>query len=197
MGLTGVILMLGQAIAAYMGLAFFGVGSSTSVQWRGPLAVSMVFPLVSLLVVVFVPESPRWYLMHGRESEARKIVMGLHGKEEEDQDFATAEFFQMQKQAEFDRTKDSSWRMCMTKPSYRRRFEICGLYGAFTQTTGLLVIATSGPVLYSTLGYDARQQIVFQCGYLTMGVVMAAVGMYRNAQLPWLAIMGSMLTVFR
>lgn len=168
--------MLGQAIASYMGLAFFSVKTNTSVQWRGPLGISMVFPLLSLFLVIFVPESPRWYLMQGRESEAREVVMKLHGQSVDDQDFAAAEFFQMRKQAEFDRTKDSSWRICLTRPSYRRRFEICGIYGGLAQTTGLLVITTYGSVLYSTLGYGPREQIVFQCGYITMGVVGAAIG---------------------
>ncbi|KAJ9615214.1 hypothetical protein H2200_001288 [Cladophialophora chaetospira] len=175
-GLTGVILMFGQALASYVGLGFFSVESETSAQWRGPLGVSMAFPLLSLIMVNFVSESPRWLLMQGREPEARDIVMTLHGKTGDEQDFAMAEFFQMKKQAEFDRTKDSSWRACLTKPSYRRRFELCGFYGCLSQTTGLLVISTYGSVLYSTLGYGPRQQIVFQCGYITVGVCMAAVG---------------------
>ena len=175
-GVTGIMVMLGQAIASYVGLGFFSVSSTTSAQWRGPLGVSMAFPLISLILLFFVWESPRWLLMNDRESEAREIVMKLHGGSGDEQDFAQAEFFQMRKQAEFDRTKDSSWRICLTKPSYLHRFGLAGFYGCVAQTTGLLVISTYGPALYGALGYGPRQQIVFQCGYITVGVFFSALG---------------------
>ena len=169
--------MLGQALASYMGLAFYSVQSAAAAQWRGPLGIQILFPAISLTVVYWLPESPRWYLMQGKIDEAKKVVMSLHGRSTESQDFASAEFYQMSQQAEFDRTLDNSWRACVTKPSYRRRFEICCLYGAISQSTGLLVISAYGSVLYGTLGYDARDQIIFQCGYITVGVVFNILGM--------------------
>lgn len=174
--LTGVLLMLGQAIASYMGLAFFSIQSGSSVQWRGPLGVQIVFPLFSILIAYWLPESPRWCLMNDQIDRAREIVMSLHGNEPAAKDFAAAEFYQMSKQAAFDRTLDSSWRVCWSRPSYRKRFEMCCLYGAITQSTGLLVISAYGSVLYGSLGYGPRHQIVFQCGYITVGVVMNIIG---------------------
>lgn len=174
--MTGVYLMLGQAIASYMGLAFFSIQNDSSIQWRGPLGVQILFPLISCSMAYWLPETPRWYLMQNRIEEARAIATGLHSKDEAAQDFARAEFYQMQKQAEFDRSLDSSWRTCFTRPSYRKRFEICCIYGFITQCTGLLVLSAYGSVLYGTLGYDAREQIIFQCGYGTVSVVANAFG---------------------
>jgi MFS family permease len=168
-GLTGVILMLGQAIASYMGLAFYSVHSNTSGQWRGPLGIQILFPAISLAVVYWLPESPRWCLMNNQTEKARNIVMSLHGTDAASQEFASAEF---------DRTLDNSWWTCVTKPSYRKRFEMCCLYGFISQSTGLLVLSAYGSVLYGTLGYDARQQIIFQCGYITVGVVFNILGKF-------------------
>jgi MFS family permease len=177
-GLTGVLMMFGQAIASWMGLAFFSVGASSSLQWRGPLGIQIVFPAATLAVIYWLPESPRWNLMKNNTEAARKVVMSLHGQDTASQEFAMAEFYQMSRQAEFDRTLDSSWKACITKPSYRRRFEICCLYGAISQSTGLLVITSYGSVLYGTLGYSAKDQIIFQCGYITVGAVINILGRY-------------------
>jgi len=175
-GLTGVLMMFGQAIASWMGLAFFSAGANTSLQWRGPLGIQIVFPAATLAVIYWLPESPRWNLMKAKVDAARKVVMSLHSQDAASQEFAAAEFYQMSRQAEFDRTLDSSWKTCFTKPSYRKRFEICCLYGAISQSTGLLVIASYGSVLYSTLGYSAREQIIFQCGYITVGAIINIIG---------------------
>ncbi|KAJ5456132.1 uncharacterized protein N7458_003715 [Penicillium daleae] len=175
-GLTGVFLMLGQALASYMGLAFYSIRNGSSIQWRGPLGIQMLFPAITLSVLYWLPESPRWCLMHDRMDEARKIVQSLHGDDPDSQQFASAELYQMIAQAEYDRTLDNSWRTCLTKPSYRKRFEICCLYAFISQSTGLLVISAYGSVLYSTLGYGPREQIVFQCGYITVGVVFNILG---------------------
>ena len=174
--MTGVILMVGQAIASFMGLAFYGVESSSATQWRGPLGIQILFPAITLVVAIWIPESPRWLLMHNRSEEAKQVVNSLHSESPEGQDFAAAEYYQMSRQAEFDRSLDGSWRACWTKKSYRRRFEMCCLYGMISQSTGLLVISAYGSVLYGTLGYSPKQQILFQCGYVTVAVVTNIVG---------------------
>lgn len=168
--------MLGQALASYMGLAFFSIGGSGSIQWRGPLGIQAIFPLISLATVYWLPESPRWLLMRDQAEKAETVVLNLHCSTPAMKDYAIAEFFQMRTQSEFERTLDASWYICLTKPSYRKRFVMCCLYGAISQSTGLLVISAYGSVLYGSLGYDAHDQILFQCGYITVGVVFNILG---------------------
>lgn len=48
--------------------------------------------------------------MKGRVDEAREIVYRLHRMPNDpDQEYARAEFYQMSKQAEIDRTMDPGW----------------------------------------------------------------------------------------
>lgn len=98
-------------IASYMGMAFYYAPYGQA-QWRGPLGIALFFPFMMLLIISLplVPESPRFLLMKGRIEEARQVTIKLHSiKGDPEQEFARAEFYQMEKQAEFDRTLNPSW----------------------------------------------------------------------------------------
>lgn len=93
---------LGNALASYMGLAFYHIDNPVT-QWRGPLGLALIFPAFMLLLMPFVPESPRWLLLKGRVDEARKICLDLHSPPGDSYaQFAQSEFYQMKKQAEHD-----------------------------------------------------------------------------------------------
>lgn len=54
------------------------------VSWRFPLAFQCFFAIVTILLVLVTPESPRWLAMKGRVSEAQNILARLLGKSEND-----------------------------------------------------------------------------------------------------------------
>jgi hypothetical protein len=92
-----------------MGMAFYYVDNDTT-KWRGPLGLALIFPFMMLAILPFVPESPRFLLMKGKVEKAQEVVLRLHALPgDEDNEFARAEFYQMHKQAEFDRTLSVSW----------------------------------------------------------------------------------------
>ena len=108
-GLDGFMVGVGYSIASYMGLAFYSV-SNPSTQWRGPLGIALIWPAMMIIIMVIVPESPRWLLMNNKVETARTIIMDLHSdKRHSDLSYARGEFYQMQKQIEADRTLPSGW----------------------------------------------------------------------------------------
>lgn len=108
-GMNGVNIALGYALASYMGLAFF-YSNDPVTQWRAPLGIALIWPFMMVVVVLIAPESPRWLLMKGKVEKAREVVFKLHSiKSDPENEFARAEFYQMSKQAEYDRQHEVGW----------------------------------------------------------------------------------------
>lgn len=56
---TGVILVLGYVLAAWIGVACY-FSTNSHFQWRFPLCLQSLWPLCMLALVPIIPESPRW-----------------------------------------------------------------------------------------------------------------------------------------
>jgi MFS family permease len=52
--------------------------------WRFPIAFQCVFALIVLVMMISLPESPRWLLTHHREEEAATVMAGLNGLPRDD-----------------------------------------------------------------------------------------------------------------
>src|SRR6201996_910254 len=117
-GMCGATCALGFALSSYMGVAFYS--TNDAVQWRVPLGLGAIIPLICGIIYLWIPESPRYRLMHGRLEEALAIVMSQHGRPGHE-DFARAEFYQMEKQAQMDMEQDASWKLFLFKASVRKR----------------------------------------------------------------------------
>ena len=134
----GFALACGYALATYMGLAFY-YSTNPSTQWRGPYGISLIVTAYPLLVMFWTPESPRWLLMANRADEAKQVVKRVHNLSNlEQHHFAMAEFYQMQKQTEYDRTLNPTYWEMFRRPSYRKRVLMTVGYAIASQSTAIL-----------------------------------------------------------
>ncbi|OKL56107.1 hypothetical protein UA08_08684 [Talaromyces atroroseus] len=171
-GLHGIFILVGYNIATWLGVGFFYVNAGGA-QWRPPLAIQCLPPLILALGVPFIPESPRWLIDHQKEERARLILTKLHESKrtEQQESFADQEFYQIKTQLEYERTQDSSCKAIFTTDHYRKR-AIIGFYLLFAgQLTGTTVINNYGPTLYASLGYGAADQLILSGGWLVLGLV--------------------------
>ncbi|KAH7115921.1 hypothetical protein B0J11DRAFT_113492 [Dendryphion nanum] len=84
----GTILMIsaGAFIAAGLALSYwltfaFAYISNASASWRVPIALQILFAVVAFGLLIFMPESPRWLILTGREDEALKVLAALNDED--------------------------------------------------------------------------------------------------------------------
>ncbi|OCK75229.1 MFS transporter [Lepidopterella palustris CBS 459.81] len=164
-GIVGLFGVVGYIVAAYVGVGFFYFKTTTSSQWRAPLAIGCFPPLVLLCMMPWLPESPRWLLAVDREDQAWNIVRTLHTSEDDpEHEYATAEFYQMKSQHNLERHLDSSWLEILRRPSYRKRALLAFFLPVILYSTGNLVITTYAASIFTGLGYNAGQSINLLAG---------------------------------
>ncbi|KAM0473689.1 hypothetical protein ACHAPX_008094 [Trichoderma viride] len=77
----GLFIAAGIAASQWIDLGFFFIGSS-SVSWRVPLIIQVPLPILVMIFVFHMPESPRWLLLKNHLKEAREILSILRDEDE-------------------------------------------------------------------------------------------------------------------
>ncbi|CAK7235557.1 hypothetical protein SBRCBS47491_009333 [Sporothrix bragantina] len=167
----GVVLVGGYAIAAWIGYASY-FSSNDSFQWRFPLSVQVLWPLIMLCLTPFLPESPRWLLMRGRSDEAWAIVERLHDSKKDTSriSFAREEFYVMKNQvaADLELTNEATWSRMFRSPSGRKRL-FCAFMTMFgTESTCILVVYNYSVILYQGLGLSNTVSLLLAAVYVTI-----------------------------
>jgi hypothetical protein len=104
-----------------------------------------------------------------------------HTPDDPDQEYARTEFYQMQKQTEHDQKLEPSWKLMFTKASYRKRVILACAFAFIGQSTAVLVVNNYGPTLYESLGYGVKDQLILQCGWVTVGIPFNTLGKNLHA----------------
>lgn len=79
--LEGCLITAGIMISYWVDLAFYFTNES-SVSWRMPIALQIVFAVIIMSTVLTLPESPRWLVKKGHVEHARQVFASLGGVEE-------------------------------------------------------------------------------------------------------------------
>ncbi|KAF7556894.1 hypothetical protein G7046_g6180 [Stylonectria norvegica] len=168
-GMHGVFILSGYSIAAWIGVGFAYINGS-AVQWRAPLAIQALPPLLLASGVLYLPESPRWLVENNQGDQALAVLKKIHhDPNNAEETFATSKFAQIKTQLTLEKSLPSSWRSIATIPSYRKR-AIIGFFTMFCcQATGTLVIANYGSILYTSLGYGGKTQLFLTAGWISFG----------------------------
>lgn len=174
-GHHGFVLVFGYSSAAWIGFACY-YSKNLNFQWRFPLCVQVLWPLLMSFLAFLVPESPRWLLMKDRPDDAWKVVAKLHGGHDPNSDkgiFAKEEFYQMKEQVRADVAKASRETLLdlFRIPSYRKRMitSFFVMFGA--QSTGILVIYNYSVLLYEGLGMPTNIALLLAAAYVTVACI--------------------------
>lgn len=90
---AGACIAAGLSFSYWMDFAFSWIEGS-SASWRVPIAIQLFFLLIVASVHFFMPESPRWLILSGREDEALNVLSALNDQPREDHEIRQ-EFLQI------------------------------------------------------------------------------------------------------
>lgn len=112
----------------------------------------IVLPLMMFIGLPFIPESPLWYVLKGRNADAEKSLARIH---QDQPDYNPAEdlhILQETKRIEEHHAEESSWKALITDPIERRKlFYSCGAMIS-SQICGILFFYVYGVVFAQAIG---------------------------------------------
>ncbi|OAG11765.1 uncharacterized protein CC84DRAFT_50769 [Paraphaeosphaeria sporulosa] len=197
----GTILMISAGAFIAFGLALsywvvfgFAYLSNFAAAWRVPIAFQIIFALVALAILIFMPESPRWLILTGREDEALRVLSALNDEDIEGPEIRD-EFLQI-KDAILIMAKGSA--SSMTSNRERRNFHRMVLaYGVqvFQQMSGinlaLQYLAIMMYTQFSYAGWLARLLGACAASFYFLSSFTAVVGIDRFWGRRWLMLFGA------
>ncbi|KND87544.1 putative metabolite transport protein YwtG [Tolypocladium ophioglossoides CBS 100239] len=176
-GMHGVLICVGYALASWVGVGFYFVNASGA-QWRIPLAIQCLPPLTLAFGVLFLPESPRWLLSKDRiEAAFDSFKITRDDSVAADEGIIRAQFEVLHRQLLHEKENAVSYADMFRLPHYRKRCIIGFLTMFGAQGTATLVINNFGPLLYSQLSFGTVQQLLIQAGWISV----CPIGNFINA----------------
>lgn len=135
---SGSCISLGLAIAYWVDFATAWAQPDT-VSWRFPIALQILWALPALVMLIFLPESPRWLILHGREQEALNVLSALSDLTPED-DEIRQEFLQIKDAIIQMASSGFSTLFSMGEYRYRHRTILAVVLQIFQQLCGINLV---------------------------------------------------------
>ncbi|KAH7260984.1 general substrate transporter [Fusarium redolens] len=126
----------------------------TTWSWRIPSLLQGALPVMQLLGVYFLPESPRWLVSKGRKAEARKVLAEFHAGGDLESPLVEFEMqeIELALTQEADAISAVSWAELFRTPANRKRTLIAVIVGWFAQWNGVGVVSYYLVLVLNTIG---------------------------------------------
>ncbi|KAG9638963.1 general substrate transporter, partial [Aureobasidium melanogenum] len=155
---------VGAIVAAW---TVFGTTSYTSsAAWRIPTAVQAVMPLIQLIGIWLLPESPRWLVSKDRHEQALKVLAKYHANGNAQDSLVQSEYLEIRETLRAEKEFSSQgWKGMISNKGNRRRITLIALVSFFSQCSGNgLVSYYLHDILESVGMTDSYDQALFNGG---------------------------------
>ncbi|KAJ5972128.1 General substrate transporter [Penicillium vulpinum] len=179
-GLYNALWFIGSITSAAIGFAGLTVIGSWS--WKLPCLTQVFYPVLQLIGLCFVPESPRWLVSRGRKEEGMAILAKYHANGDESDELVQDEFYQICKSINAESDKSCRrWSTFFATRSNIHRLSICVILGFMQEWSGNGVVSYYlAPILESVGIYNASHQAainismqVWNLGFAVAGAMAA------------------------
>ncbi len=147
------ILLAYLSNAYILSISHNGTSELLQQPWRGMFVVMCIPSLLFLLMLIKVPESPRWLVEINRQQEAQKILYTVRPKAAADKEFNDILHAKS-------RAKTTS--VSLLHPSVRIPLIIGIVLAVLQQFSGINAIIYYGPNIFQSAGLDSSNALMFQ-----------------------------------
>ncbi|KAB5531441.1 MFS sugar transporter-like protein [Coniochaeta sp. 2T2.1] len=120
----------------------FGTAEMTSTwAWRLPSLIQGVFSLGCILILPFLPESPRWLISQGRRPEALKSLAQANARGDETNEIVLLQFKEICDTLDFERQDEAqlSFKQILKNRGARKRLIIAATCAIFSTLAGNII----------------------------------------------------------
>lgn len=161
--------------------------------WRGMLGAETLPALLFLVILFFIPESPRWLVARGRTGRALLIQTRISGSEAD----ARGELSQTIERIE--RDKGSEWKFLL-RPNMLKAVAIGAAIAILGQFMGVNAVLYYGPSIFEQSGLSAGDSLFYQVlvglvNMLTTVVALVIIDKVGRKKLVYFGVSGMILTL--
>ena len=161
---------------------------NVSTGWRWMFASLTIPSLLFVIMMMLVPESPRWLMKVGRTAEARAVLARVGGSENADREVRQIE--------ETLRQEEGRWSELLTS-GYSRALLIGIMLAVFGQFSGINAIMYYAPEIFKSAGAgtDSAFMQTVVVGLVNLAFTFVAIGFVDRAGRRPLLIIGTLVQV--
>ncbi|KAG8688318.1 hypothetical protein FRC11_005641 [Ceratobasidium sp. 423] len=160
----------GSIIAAATTLGTFRIDGGAS--WRIPSAMMGLVPVLQMIIIWFLPESPRWLMAKGREEEAVRVLAKYHALDRGNIHDELVQFEREEiKEAlrlEAEAAQNTSYLSLLRTPGNRRRLRIVVAIAFFSQWSGNGIASYYLNIVLEQIGIGVNDKAQVQ--YFNLGM---------------------------
>lgn len=120
-------------------------------SWRWMIAISLFPAIIMFIGTLFLPASPRWLMVHGRNAEALTVLLSLRGNRQQAEEESTKICAGLLE-------KQNGWAFFTSNKFFRRAVYLAMLLQLMQQFTGISVVMYYAPKLFQLAGFTSANQ---------------------------------------
>ncbi|KIX03380.1 uncharacterized protein Z518_06932 [Rhinocladiella mackenziei CBS 650.93] len=123
-------------------------------SWRIPTIAQAAPSLIQIIFIWFVPESPRWYIAHGKEERGLEVLGKVHANGNENDELVQLEFVEIRDTIRLEKEiEGNGWLELVKTRGNRRRLIILLSAGLFSQWSGNGLVSYYINKILNSIGY--------------------------------------------
>ncbi|KIX92293.1 uncharacterized protein Z520_12039 [Fonsecaea multimorphosa CBS 102226] len=179
-----------RAVALGLYYACWGVGTlvasgvcystqhySSTWAWRTPSLVQIIPSILCMIVLLFLPESPRFLIDHDRHDEALEVLAALNANGDKDSPVVLVQYREITDTIAWEKSQQLSWRQAFSTKANRKRIIITATFSIIVMLPGTNIITFYFGTMLSQAGItDPTTQLEINIILTSWTLVVSLVG---------------------